>query len=212
MKKILITTLLSFNILNCFGAVATSDVYVMGKDTERAATTVSYYESLTKEAYDLAQNASTQGKSLDKLNTLVNNSSTIKKLCAGCSDVTIAQLEDWKNKNAANICEETNNQLSLVNGHITNLTDMNKFLSTLQSAMNGDMKDPSAYAKVGTAIASATHSTLTEMNQTQQQLASYNLQKDQKDSVDNKLAELQANKSMFGTTNVAPPNPAPDRP
>lgn len=212
MKKIFITTFLSLNILNCFGAVATSDVYVMGKDTQRASAVASYYATLVKEVQDLSKQASTQGQSLDKLQTLVNGSGTIKKLCATCSDVTIEQLEEWKQKNAANICEEANNQLSLVNGHISNLTDMNKFMDALQNAARGDMSDPAAYAKLGNAISTATQSTLVEMNQTQQQLAAYNLQKDQKNSVDNKLAELQANKSMFGTTNVAPPNPAPDRP
>ena len=44
------------------------------------------------------------------------------------------------------------------------------------------------------------------MNQTQQQLAAYNLQKDQNSAVSSKMSQMKLNKSMFGQTNLCSDN------
>lgn len=201
MKKILLILLGNIVSFNIFAAVATSDVYVMAKDSERASTVASYYLQVAQDIKKNANDFTKQGTTLDKFNQLINSKGTISKICTGCSDVTIEQLQDWQNKNAKNICEELNNQLDLVNGHITNISDMNKVLDLLKTGM-GNATDPQAYAKLGNAISSATNATLTEMNQTQQQLAAYNLQKEQKNNVDAKMTEMKLNKSMFGQANI----------
>lgn len=198
-KKILLSVLFGINFM--FSMVATQDVHVMSKDSTQAMNVMGYYTNLVKDINSQKETVAQQKNALATLEKLSNrnNQEVIKRICAGCSDTTVQELEDWRAANAKNICDELNNQLGLIRGHITNIGQMDKLLENLKQAMSGDPTQMD-FTRIGAAFSSASNATLTEMNQTQQQLANYNLQKDQNQQVEKKLSEVQMKQSLFGST------------
>ena len=191
MKKTLITLIFLTNY--CFGAVVTTDIYVMKKDATQAANFGSQMVGTMKDIkskYDQLQNTKTLADGITQFNSLDS-----RKFCPECSDATIDDLEKWKKAVGKNWCEEFNNHLGLIQGHIKNVGDMQNFITALSTA--SATKDP---ALVMSAFQSAQTTTLSELNATQQQMAAYAMEKDRKNEVDEKISKMKANKAMYGVT------------
>lgn len=194
--KTIFFTLLLLATNQIFAVVPTMDVNVMQKDTQAASQSMTVAIQMMDQIRKGAENVSTAKNLVSGLQSFM--SLDLSKFCPSCSTTTIEDLQKWKDQNGKNVCEQMNNQLKLVNGHITNLSDISNLLTQLQSAATGKV-DP---AVLNAAFSSASTATLTEMNQTQQQLAAYNLQKDQNSAVNSKLTKMKLNKSMFGQANL----------
>ena len=200
MKKIfLFSTLIGLFVSKSFCAVATTDVYVMNKDSQSASSAMKMAIDAMQQAQK-AQEAATSSKGI--VDAIQNfRKMDMKKFCPSCSDYTIQELQDWKNKNSGNLCEQLNDQLELVGGHMDSAYNIQSLLDKIKS-ISADPTDPNAMQSLNTAFASASSQTLTEMNQTQQQLAAYNLQKEQDNKVTSKISQMKMNKSMFGKANL----------
>ena len=198
MKKIfLFSTLIGLFVSKSFCAVATTDVYVMNKDSQSASSAMKMAIDAMQQAQK-AQEAATSSKGI--VDAIQNfRGLNMQKFCPSCSDYTIQELQDWKNKNSGNLCEQLNDQLQLVGGHMDSAYNIQNLLSKMQSINPSDLN---AMQSLNTAFASASSQTLTEMNQTQQQLAAYNLQKEQDNKVTSKISQMKMNKSMFGKANL----------
>lgn len=191
--------LLAFSINFSYASVQMVDVNVMQKDTQQAASSMAYYANMVSDLKTSSQNVAAQTSTVTKLQALVNSSSSISEICTGCSDTTLASLQDWQAQNAQNICQELNNQLSLVSGQMTSMSQMQTLVKNLTAMMSTGKADPSALTA---AFSQATTQTLTQMNQTQQQLANYTLQEKQADKVEAKIKQMKMNKTMFGASVV----------
>ncbi len=190
MKKLLSILLLGY-ICNSFAVVATQDMYIMQKDTAEATNFVTT-------ATGMLQSAQSQYDSLKNAQSLVQGITSLQnidasKFCPTCSDVTIDQLQNWQQAMAKNWCENFNNNLNLVQGNITSMESVKSLVAALPAAIASG--NP---AQVTAAFSQAQTTTLAQMNQTSQQMASYSMQKDRKEEVDNKITQMKTNKAMYG--------------
>ena len=190
MKKLLSILLLGY-ICNSFAVVATQDMYIMQKDTAEANNFVITATGMLKSAEDQKDSLANAKSLIQGITALKNIDPT--KFCPTCSDVTVEQLENWKEAMAKNWCENFNNNLSLVQGNITSMASVEALVKALPAAIASG--NP---AQVTAAFSQAQTTTLAQMNQTSQQMASYSMQKDRKEEIDSKIIEMKTNKAMYG--------------
>ena len=107
----------------------------MQKDTQAASQSMTVAIQMMDQIKKGADNISTAQNLASGIQGFMNLD--LSKFCPSCSTTTIEDLQKWKDQNGKNVCEQMNNQLKLVNGHITNLSDISSLLTQLQSAATG---------------------------------------------------------------------------
>lgn len=196
-KKVFgVLCLLSFNY--SFAVIPTMDVNVMSKDTRGAIMVMQTIAGQYQQANSMVQSA-TKVSDVASALKFATNGLDVSKFCPECGGYTISELENYKKQSAKNICEQINNQLQIVQGHMTNMASVTNFV---QQVATLDPNNPQALVALTSAAGAATATAATEANQTQQQMASYQLMKDKEQNVNKKVADMNMTNALFGVTTL----------
>ena len=200
--KVLIITLLisasSFaGVPGTPNGIITTDLNVMNKDNQSAIATMSSYAGWLQNAVTLAKQARDSTSLLDAIKRI--NSDNVRNLCTGCSDYTVAELENYKTAMSANWCASVANNLDFAKEQMTNAGNITNFLATLTAASAGGTIDPQTFLA---AAQGASTTSLTSLNQTTQMMATQANQEKQENEVKNQIANKRMDYAITGNPNA----------
>lgn len=173
--------------------IITTDLNVMNKDVANSMNTFQYYHDLLKSADDMNSQMSKNTSLIDSMKNI--NNTDIWKLCTGCSDYTVAQLEDYKKSMAASWCNQVSNTLDFAKSQFSNGSEIKDFLEKLSSAISSKTLDPSALSN---ALQGATTKTLSSLNQTTQMMAAQQANDKQEQEIKSQIAKKRMDYAITG--------------
>jgi len=197
MKKYLLGIIVCFSTYSFAtptpAGIITTDLNVMNKDIGNSVNTFQYYNSLLTSAQSLNDQMSRNKGLIDAMSSI--NNTDIKKLCTGCSDYTVSQLEEYQKSMAANWCDQVSNTLDFARSQFSNGSEISQFLGQITSAIASGTLDPSALAN---ALQGATTKTLSSLNQTTQMMAAQQASDKQEQEIKSQIARKKMDYAETG--------------